>query len=205
MNLKSVRRSVLYGSKDSSGNPRNLAPLYNAPVSGYTHVIEQDGKSVVSIAGWADVDEFRRRLQRFNGVERFTLLLWTLPSDMDYVEAVRAGLDGLAYIQAAGSADTLTVELRKPGGQQWGADWVRYVVGHPPAEERPRLVAPIPLPRGPEMVAQNELFGADEAADLFYSYFKTGDIPGEYSLRPVEGYTKDGGLIDLRDEVSRSV
>ena len=103
MNLKSVRRSVLYGSKDSSGNPRNLASLYNAPVSGYTHVIEQDGKSVVSIAGWADVDEFRRRLQRFNGVERFTLLLWTLPSDMDYVEAVRAGLDGLAYIQAAGS------------------------------------------------------------------------------------------------------
>jgi hypothetical protein len=48
------------------------------------------------------------------------------------------------------------------------------------------------------MVSAAEVFAADEAAELFISYYRTGDIPPGYVLRPVEGYTRDGGLIDLR-------
>ncbi|MGV0815763.1 hypothetical protein ABQF34_27750 [Mycolicibacterium boenickei] len=164
--------------------------------------MESNGTSVLSLGGWVDVDDFRRRLHRFNGTERFALNLWSLPSDMDYVEAVRAGLDALEYIQTAGRADALTVEIRKAGGSQWGADWVRYVVGHPHAGAAEPLDVPIVLPQSTEMIARHEVFGADEAADLFYSYYECGDIPASYTLRPVEGFTSAGANIDLRGMAS---
>ncbi|MCV7159016.1 hypothetical protein H7J55_16230, partial [Mycolicibacterium brisbanense] len=159
------RQGLIWQSTD-------LGSFYNAPVSGYTHVVEYNGGTSIAEIGHADVRRFARPLHAFNCSDRFALTLWALPDGMDYEKARATGHDALAYLQAGGSADTLTLDIRKDGGSEWGADWVRYVVGHPPAEERPRLVVPIPLPRGAEMVAQNELFGADEAADLFYSYFK---------------------------------
>ncbi len=100
-----------------------------------------------------------------------------------------------------GKCRGITVDIRKVGGSQWGAEWVRYVVGHPHTEPEPVEVA-IALPHGPEMVSRSEVFTADEAADLFFTYYKTGDIPTTYALRPVEGFTKDGRNLDLRDEAS---
>jgi hypothetical protein len=35
------------------------------------------------------------------------------------------------YIQAAGDAQAMAVEIRNQGGEQRGATWVRYVIGHP--------------------------------------------------------------------------
>jgi hypothetical protein len=116
---------------------------------------------------------------------------------MSYAQAVKAGLDGLEFIQAGGTAGAMTVDLRKPGGSQWGADWVRYVVGHPHTEPE-QLDVPITLPHRPEMISRSEVFTADEAAELFFAYYKTGDFPAEFTLRPVEGFTKDGRNLDLR-------
>jgi adenine-specific DNA methylase len=66
---------------------------------------------------------------------------WTMP------QAVAAGLDR-EYIQAAGRADAMTVEICKPGGQQqWGVDWVRYVIGHPDSEG---AVLDVPIGVAPE-------------------------------------------------------
>jgi hypothetical protein len=56
---------------------------------------------------------------------------------------LRAGELSTEYIQAAGLPDTMTVEIRKPGGERWGVDWVRYTVGHPHAVPEP-LDVPIP-------------------------------------------------------------
>lgn len=170
----------------------------------HSHVMESHGgASITSLGGWVDVDTFGCRLRRFNSSERFALTLWALPPDMDYVQAVRAGRDALEFIQAAGSAEALTVETRKAGGAQWGAEWVRYVIGHPHSGPEP-LDVPIVLPQSTEMVARHEVFGADEAADLFYSYYTTGDIPAHYCLRPAEGFTSAGGNIDLRAAPSQS-
>ncbi|MED5811081.1 hypothetical protein VST63_01795 [Mycolicibacterium sp. 050232] len=160
------------------------------------------GSSIVSLGGWVDVDTFAGPLRAFDGSERFALTLWALPPDMDYVEAVRAGREALEYIQSAGSAEAMTVEIRKAGGSQWGANWVRYVVGHPHSTAAP-LDVPIVLPQSTEMIARHEVFGADEAAELFYSYYQSGDISPDYALRPVEGYIAGGGNIDLRDAVPR--
>jgi hypothetical protein len=55
------------------------------------------------------------------------------------------------------------------------------------------------------MVSRYEVFDADEATELFYTYFNTGDIPGHYRLRPVDGYTESGAIFDLRDGTPRIV
>ena len=93
----------------------------------------------------------------------------------------------------------ITVEIRKPGGQQWGMEWVRYVVGHPHDGEAP-IDVPIELPKNTDMISRAEVFEAEEAADLFISYYKTGDIPAGYALRPVEGYKADGDIVNWRQQ-----
>lgn len=163
----------------------------------HTHVLEFSGGRLIATFGYADFGKFANPLRQFNGVERFALTLWALPPGLDYDEAVKAGQDALEFIQAGGTADAMTVDIRKPGGSHWGADWVRYVVGHPHTEPEP-LDVEITLPH-PEMVCRSEVFTTDEAADLFFTYSKTGDIPAQYALRPVQGFTKDGRNLDLRD------
>jgi hypothetical protein len=168
-------------------------------VAGYSHVIET-GSGNVTLIHHAEVNDFALRLRQFDGVERFALCLWALPAGMDYDRAVMAGQDALEYLQAAGRADRLTVEIRKSGSNPWGAQWVRYVVGHGGSTEV--LDVPVVLPAHTEMICDSEVFTADEAAELFQHYFESGAIPSTYSLRPVEGYTSDGGFIDLREATS---
>ncbi|MEB3050050.1 hypothetical protein KV112_09940 [Mycolicibacter sp. MYC123] len=36
-------------------------------------------------------------------------------------------------------------------------------------------------------------------SQLFYSYYKTGDIPDGYVLRPEQGFNRDDTSIDLRE------
>jgi hypothetical protein len=165
-------------------------------VAVYTHVREYGSGNVVSFDSYAEIGEFARILRGFNGTDRFALLLWALAPGMDYERGVAAGLNR-EYIQAVGRADAMTVEICKPGGAQWGVDWVRYVVGHPHGGDA-ALDVPIALPMSTEMRSRYEIFDADEAAQLFFSYYKTGDISPNYALRPEQGFTKDGGNVDLR-------
>jgi hypothetical protein len=169
----------------------------------YTHVLEANGgSSVVEIGQHVEAEKFARPMRGFDGVDRFALTLWALPPGMDYNKAVDAGEDALEFIQAGGSADALTVDIRKAGGSEWGVDWVRYVVGRDRSIPEPLDVA-ITLPRAPEFVSRSEVFTPDEAAELFFAYYRTGDIPPGYVLRPAQGFTKDGGNITLGDETPR--
>ena len=95
------------------------------------------------------------------------------------------------------TADALMVDIRKPGGAQWGCESVRYFVGH--SSTPAPLDVPIKLPQRAEMVSADEVFGADEAADLFLAYQQTGDLPPGYALRPVECYRADGSIVAIAD------
>lgn len=159
-----------------------------------THVMEYSGDHVATIDGNAGPLEFLGPLRQFGVNGNWCLVLHALPPGKDYPDI--AGTSALEYLQAAGSAKAMTVEIRKPGGQQWGVDWVRYIVGHPHDGTPPHDV-PITLPNTTEMRSQPEVFEAEEAAELFIAYYKTGDIPPGYALRPVEGYTTDGQYIGL--------
>jgi hypothetical protein len=128
---------------------------------------------------------FDRRLRDFNGRDDFALILTPI-ADED------------SYLQAAGSGpDRITVEIRKPGGQQWGVASVRYVIGRP-GPDGAALDQAIELPTNTQMVRGAEVFGADEAAELFTDFYRAGSIPESYALRPAEGWTLDGTSVDLR-------
>lgn len=165
-----------------------------------THVLQYSSGNILMFSSDADINKFARPLHAFDGADRYALVLWALPPGMDYDQAVAAGLDGKEYIQAAGRADAMTVEICKADGSQWGVDRVRYVIGHPHQSDA-TLDTPIALPHSTEMRSRHEIFEADEAAQLFFNYYKTGDIPSGYTLRPEQGFTRDGGNIDLRDHV----
>src|SRR5256885_1768117 len=129
------------------------------------------GALIVEMGNRAEIDEFAAPLRRFNGADRFALTLWALPAGMNYDQARASSRDALEYIQAAGRADALTVEIRAAGGSEWGAEWVRYVVGRAHTGELPTLDVAIELPRNIELIARHEVFDADEAAGLFYGYY----------------------------------
>lgn len=110
---------------------------------------------------------------------------------------VVAGFSTSRYLQAAGSAEAMTIEYCEPGGAEIGAVSVRSVVGHPHTGTA-ELDVNIVLPRSVETISRHEVFTADEAVEMFERFYRTDTIGDEYVLRPVEGYRADGGLIDMR-------
>ncbi|AJR30141.1 hypothetical protein [Mycolicibacterium fortuitum] len=99
-------------------------------MSGFTHVLTYDGGVLVAqLPGGCDVSTFSNPLHRFNGEDQWGLGLAPLPPDKTYEEMEKAGELSTEYIQAVGLPDAMTVEIRKPGGEQWDAAWVRYTVG----------------------------------------------------------------------------
>lgn len=160
-----------------------------------THALVYTGGSAATMGTEAGQLQFLGPLRMFDGVENWYLLLYPLPEGKTFEQVRHQATE--RYIQAAGRADAMTVETRKPGGDHWGADWVRYTVGHGHSEDQP-LDFVIALPHGDEWISRAEVFDAEEAAQLFVHYQRTGDLPDGYALRPVEGYTSDGIIIDLR-------
>lgn len=43
---------------------------------------------------------------------------------------------------------------------------------------------PIQLAHGVKLISRSQVFAADEAAELFYTYYTIGDIPDGYALQP---------------------
>jgi hypothetical protein len=132
---------------------------------------------------------FLERLGSFDGTDVWALILSVraAPADANDQAAVR-------YLQAAGTAEAMTVEIRQPGGSGWGVVSVRSKLGHPNRDPAASIVS-IALPRSTEQLSSAELFGAQEAADLFDCYYRTGDIPAHYTLRPIEGWAADGSHV----------
>jgi hypothetical protein len=133
-----------------------------------THVLEYNGGStIVAMGPRAPRSEFARYLGNRDGRERWGLMLWALPAGFDYECEVK-DLPLNQYLEAMGSSEALSVHIRKPGGRQWGADYVRYAIGHRTADPDPALS--VRIPRGPHnpvlLVAVHEVFEAEEAADI---------------------------------------
>ena len=163
-----------------------------------THVMEYSGDQILTMGSSVGRLQFVSPLRQFGKHGNWCLVLYAIPPGKEYDDV--AGQQTTEYLQAAGSsAEAITVEIRKPGGRQWGVEWVRYVVGHAYDGAAPPIDVGIELPATTEMVSRSEVFEAEEAADLFISYYETGEIPAGYALRPVEGYTADGGLIKWRE------
>jgi hypothetical protein len=163
----------------------------------YTHVVKYNGGVLVDEIGpLPDRELFAAPLRRFDGRQRWGLGLFPVPEDTTYNEMLAADREFTSYLQAGGSADALTVEIRKSVGGQGDFQEIRYVVGHADRAGLPRDVE-IAMPNGPVNISAAEVFDAEEAADIFDTYHQSGDIPAGFTLRPAQGYRTDGSAVDL--------
>ena len=124
------------------------------------------------------VHDFTKMLQRLDGNELYSLILWKLPPGKSLDEAAPKR-NATEYIQSAGSADRMTVEVRRKNG----AGVEHFVVGRPNGGNTGKRET-IHWDSAETVVAPNEVFDATEAAELFTSYHRTGWVPSNYVLRP---------------------
>src|SRR5260370_36566538 len=107
-----------------------------------------------------------------------SLLLWKLPP-AKHLDETNPGRDANEYIQCAGSAERMTVEVRRLAG----GTYEHFVVGRGPNGENHGIEETIDWDGVKTLVAPNADFSAEEAAELFHSYYRTGSVPSGYVLR----------------------
>ncbi|MGM7667929.1 hypothetical protein [Microbacterium sp. A93] len=149
-----------------------------------THVVESNGFSRGPLV---DIirpypDQLRFALNRMNGTSLWAYSLWRAPEDANLLEDIPLSDE---YLQSAGTAEAMTIEMRA-----FDADGVahQYTVGK--AGDEP-AAAPTEVIRWDEgrhstTVYPNEVFTADEAADVFYAYFLTNTVAEPYILRELD-------------------
>jgi hypothetical protein len=149
-----------------------------------THVFSMNGQF------WAELkdsfgpinEEIRRLLWRLNGSDRYSFILSRLPEGKRLDEVSVENELG-EYLQCAGSADRMTVEMRTvmaDGSEQ------QFVVGRPCDTIDAMRTVEVRWNEVVTRVRQNEVFNADEAAAIFVAYYETAQIPSSYVLRSVD-------------------
>lgn len=168
---------------------RSLAPTHDYSVINHTRP-----SSNTTLCREHHQGSMRRTLASFDGSDPWAITLAARPP-------AGAPVDNstLRYLQAAGSAEAMVVEICEPGGAEHGCVAVRSILGHQIEGPTPGDVD-IQLPEDTQVIRGNEVFTADEAADMFETYYRTGNIGGSYVRRPVEGYTLDGRQVPLAND-----
>lgn len=132
---------------------------------------------------------FLQYLERFDGADVWGLILGIRQQGHNDPA-------GECYVQAAGSASAMTIEIRQPTDGQPGVVSVRSVVGH--RHDGPSVPdVAVELPQATEMRCGHEIFEAEEAAGIFETYYRTDELPAGYTLRAADGFTADGTIIPL--------
>ncbi len=138
------------------------------------------------LMGWFDdhrrpiPDHLRLMIGHLDGREKYTYIIWR-GADPGSIAGFRDGAND-SFMQAAGSADAMTVEVRLPGPD---GESHLYTVGRPEPAEATTTLIPISDDRAVR-VFSNEIFTADEAAAIFYTYYLTDAVSQPYVLRELD-------------------
>lgn len=125
-------------------------------------------------------DHLRLMLGRLDGVTEFTYSIWRGADPSSIVGFQKPLTD--SFIQAAGSTDQMTVEVRLAGPDGEGH---LYAVGRAEPADGATTLIPI-SPSRAVRVFSNEVFTADEAAVIFYTYYLTDTVAQPYVLRELD-------------------
>lgn len=149
-----------------------------------THIHESNGLSRGALLDDLRTypEEIRFVLNRMNGSSFWAWSLWRAPEGADLLDSIPLSNE---YIQCAGTAEALTIEVRylDPDGTAH-----QYVVGRPGGDTsgEPTEVITWDDGRHSTTVYPNEVFKADEAAVIFYTYFLTDKVAQPYVLREID-------------------
>lgn len=147
-----------------------------------SQILTYSGELEAAIGSDYGLNYFLAPLSTLNARDNFSLNLMHMPTPKWPEDLTEAELEeiGKRYLQCAGTAEAMTCEISKVvGGQQ-----ILFTIGHSDLPEGEPLV-PVTYHFGEATtyVYPTELFDAEEAADLFFSYHQTQDIPAGYHLR----------------------
>lgn len=128
-------------------------------------------------------DNLRRMVSLLGKSNRSTFALSKLPDGQDIWDVTRESLPSV-FVQAAGTADAMTIEWRR--GENDGTERL-YTVGHGgPRDGEPPVTIDFLEGTGRALVYPDEVFTADEAGEIFVNYFQTLTIPDRYALRELD-------------------
>lgn len=150
----------------------------------WTHIDQMNGYSrgplIDSVRPFPDQIKFA--LNRMNGASFWAWSLWRAPEDADLLEDIPLSDE---YMQCAGSSEAMTLEVRTLDKDGIGH---QFVIGKPEDNqgEEPTEVIAWDENKYSTTVYKNEVFTADEAAEVFYSYFLTNEVIEPYTLRELD-------------------
>ena len=145
------------------------------------HYYTMDGSSMEFGSGLRPArDDIAHLLSLLRAGKRSTFILGPIPDGVNFVAHIRQSKKS-RYLQCAGTSDAMTIEWHNVDDD--GQDR-HYVVGH----GGDRSGAPsvdIPFFDGTRSatVYPDEVFALDEATDIFFHYYETGEIPPGYEMR----------------------
>jgi len=125
-------------------------------------------------------DHLRLMLGHLDGVEKFTYVIWRGSNPESIIVTHKDPRD--SFMQAAGTAEAMTVEARIPGPD---GNYHLYTVGRPEPADGTTTLMNINETRAVR-VNSNEVFTADEAATIFYTYYLTESVAQPYVLRELD-------------------
>jgi hypothetical protein len=129
-------------------------------------------------------EQFAWALGRLDGRRHFAFSLWELPEGLHADGAIDYDRWPDAYIQVAGTANAMTVDIRMLDD----GELKNFTVGRPSVKRRfgrTKTVVVRWLTHS-MVLRENEVFDAAGAVVVFEQYLKNGRPPVGYELRPVE-------------------
>lgn len=125
-------------------------------------------------------DYFRHVLSLLNGEGKYTYSIWRGSNPESIV--VRRDDIGETFLQAAGSADAMTVEV---GLVDADNNSKLYAIGRQETASDAKQLIPMSDERAIQ-VFSSEVFTSDEAATIFNHYYLTEAVPETYALRELD-------------------
>ncbi|WP_295852375.1 hypothetical protein [uncultured Microbacterium sp.] len=147
-----------------------------------TFVYEINGASFANLINGprSYEDNLRRMVSLLGKSNRSTFSLSKLPDGQDIWDVTPESLPSV-FLQAAGTADAMTIEWRRV--EDDGTERL-YTVGHGGSRDsEPPVTIDFPEGTGRALVYPDEVFTADEAGEIFVHHFLTLTIPDRYALR----------------------
>lgn len=147
------------------------------------HVLSTNGSSMTSFPRHREdaAEQLAGSFARMDGDRLFAFILWAIPGDATFDDGGKVVLESPTYIQCAGRAEAMTVEMREMADN---GQLRHYVLGRSAQAPGDRDVT-ISWRSASTRVYQNEKWTSDDAAGLFISYWKTGTVPPDVHRRQI--------------------
>jgi hypothetical protein len=151
-----------------------------------THVTAMNRRSNIDMPGTpAQVEaELRELLERLNGAERYSFLIWKLPEGKSLYDVGPNDPARKAYMQCAGDFEgRMTCEIR----ELVDGEPHQYVLGRADeADDDAEGDQVVPWNDHVAKVRPNEVLSGEEVAELFIHYYRTGTEAPGYSRRELD-------------------